>query len=297
MDLTNCQLCPRACSVNRESGELGFCGAGAKVKVALASLHQWEEPCLVGENGAGTVFFSHCNLHCVFCQNYEISQQSVGKVISVERLAEIFLEQQKRGASTLDLVTPTHYVPQIIDAVVIAKAQGFNLPIVYNSNAYENVATIKALADIVDIFLPDFKYFSPRTGKCYAQAIDYPQVAQAAIQQMFKQVGKPVFQGERLIRGVIVRHLVLPSHSQESLAIVQWLWQTFANDVYLSLMNQFTPLYKVANYPKLNRNLTSLEYNKVVKYAEKLGFINCFIQTKNAAGQEFIPKFDGAGVE
>jgi len=295
-ELEYCQLCPRRCGVNRLAGERGYCRAGALAKAALVSLHKWEEPCLTGNFGAGTVFFSHCNLRCVFCQNHEISQQGKGKEVSAERLAGIFLEQQQRGASTLDLVTPTHYVPQILEALEIAKHNGFQLPVVYNSNAYETVETIELLRGYVDIFLPDLKYREEASAVRYSAAPGYFAAATLAIQQMLTIAGPPVFKEGNLHRGVLIRHLILPGKMKESMQVVKWLWENFGNQVYLSLMNQFTPLYQTAEYPEINRRLTTYEYQKVIDYARELGIEQCFIQQGRTASKEFVPDFSGAGL-
>lgn len=296
LDITNCNLCPRRCGVNRTK-RVGFCGAGEKVRIALVSLHQWEEPCLVGAKGAGTVFFSYCSLRCVYCQNHAISHGGQGVEVTTERLAEIFLEQQARGAATLDLVTPTHYVPQIIAALDIAKARGLTLPVVYNSSAYENVETIEALKGYVDVYLPDMKYMSAASGGEYSAAADYFAVASAAITRMVEQVGPVQFAADgQLRRGVLVRHMVLPGHRHESMDIVKWLWETFGKTVQVSLMNQYTPMYKAAEHKPLNRRLTTFEYDSVVDYALQLGMENAYIQERRSASAEFVPDFNGAGV-
>ena len=296
LDITNCNLCPRRCGVNRTK-RVGFCGAGEKVRIALVSLHQWEEPCLVGAKGAGTVFFSYCSLRCVYCQNHAISHGGQGVEVTTERLAEIFLEQQARGAATLDLVTPTHYVPQIIAALDIAKARGLTLPVVYNSSAYENVETIEALKGYVDVYLPDMKYMSAASGKEYSAAADYFAAASAAITRMVEQVGPVQFTADgQLRRGVLVRHMVLPGHRHESMDIVKWLWETFGKTVQVSLMNQYTPMYKAAEHKPLNRRLTTFEYDSVVDYALQLGMENAYIQERRSASAEFVPDFNGAGV-
>jgi len=296
LDITNCNLCPRRCGVNRTK-RVGFCGAGEKVRIALVSLHQWEEPCLVGDKGAGTVFFSYCSLRCVYCQNHAISHGGQGVEVTTERLAEIFLEQQARGAATLDLVTPTHYVPQIIAALDIAKARGLTLPVVYNSSAYENVETVEALKGYVDVYLPDMKYMSAASGGEYSAAADYFAAASAAITRMVEQVGPVQFATDgQLRRGVLVRHMVLPGHRHESMDIVKWLWETFGKTVQVSLMNQYTPMYKAAEHKPLNRRLTTFEYDSVVDYALQLGMDNAYIQERRSASAEFVPDFNGAGV-
>ena len=290
--LRKCELCPRRCRVNRFENK-GFCNSGAEIEIALFCLHKWEEPCLVGINGAGTVFFSHCNLRCVFCQNHKISQESRGNEFTIEQLAEIFIEQQSKGAANIDLVTPTHYVPQIVEALKIAKDNGLIIPIVYNTNAYENVETIKLLRGYVDVFLPDLKYFDDEIAIQYSNAPNYFKVATTAITKMFELVGKIEFNDEGLLnRGMIVRHLILPNHRHDSMKIVEWLYKTFGDDIYISLMNQYTPMFKAAQFKKLNRKLTTFEYNSVVNFAAELDIKNCFIQIGKTASESFVPNFD-----
>lgn len=294
--LRECRLCPRSCGIDRLK-QIGFCGASDKVKIALVSLHQWEEPCLIGERGAGTVFFSNCNLRCCFCQNHQISQGGYGVEVTVERIAEIFLEQQERGAANIDLVTPTHYVPQIITALDIAKSKGLNIPIVYNSNGYENVETIELLKGYVDIFLPDLKYFDDETAVRYSSAPNYFKTASKAIAKMFELVGSTEFDSSGLMkRGLIVRHLILPNHRRESMKIVEWLYKTFGDAIYISLMNQYTPMFNSVKYKELNRRLTTFEYDSVINYALELGIKNCYIQVGRTASKEFVPNFNLDGV-
>ena len=286
-----CQLCPRRCKVDRVKA-LGFCGAGENLRVALVSLHKWEEPCLVGENGAGTIFFSHCNLKCVYCQNFSISNGGFGADISIERLAEIFIEQQQRGAANIELVTPTHYTDKICAAIDIAKSRGLNLPIVWNSNAYENISTLELLRGRVDIFLPDLKYFDDENARIFSNAPNYFNVAAAAIKKMFELVGSPKFDGDKMISGVIVRHLVLPNFRRDSIKIVDWLYKTFGDDIFISLMNQYTPIFRAGEFKKISRPLTTFEYQSVVDHAAKLGVKNCFIQLGKTADKNFIPNFN-----
>lgn len=296
MMIENCMLCPRRCGVNRRES-VGFCGAGALARIALVSLHHWEEPCLTGDNGAGTVFFSYCNLRCCFCQNHEISHGGKGVEVTDERLAEIFLEQQQRGAATLDLVTPTHYVPQIIHALDMARGKGFHLPVVYNSGAYETVETIESLRGYVDVFLPDLKYIEAASAKEYSQAEDYFPMASAAIRRMVEIAGPLQFDEDgQLRRGVLVRHLVLPGHRHESMRILDWLWQTFGDTIQISLMNQYTPMYKAAEHKGMNRRLTTFEYESVVNHAIDLGITNCYVQDGQTASEKFVPTFDNRGV-
>ena len=296
LDMTNCNLCPRRCGANRTQ-RAGFCGAGEKVCIALVSLHQWEEPCLVGERGAGTVFFSYCSLRCVYCQNHEISHGGKGQEVSVERLAEIFLEQQAREAATLDLVTPTHYVPQIIAALDMAKERGFHLPVVYNSSGYETVETVEALRGYVDIFLPDLKYMSAESGREYSAAADYFAHASAAINKMVEITGPVQYADNgQMTRGVLVRHMVLPGHRHESMELMKWLWENFGRTIQVSLMNQYTPMYKASEHKKINRRLTTFEYESVVDYVLDLGMENVYVQERRSASEEYVPDFNGAGV-
>lgn len=292
----DCTLCPRLCHVDRTIRR-GICNASDKVEVALVSLHRWEEPCLSGTNGAGTVFFSHCNLRCIFCQNHEISTEGKGYEVSIERLAQIFLEQQARGAHCLDLVTPTHYILQIIKAIDIAKANGLKIPVAYNTSGYERAEIIEQLRGYVDIFLPDFKYMWSETAKAYSRAPNYPEVAKKAIAKMYEIVGNPQFDEHGIMQsGMIIRHLILPWQYKESMEIVNYIWQTYGDNVYLSLMNQYTPMYKALTHPKLKRKLTTFEYEKVVNYALDLGITKCFIQEGQTATAKFVPHFDGTNV-
>ncbi len=297
LSLSDCRLCSRDCGVNRLTGERGFCGAGNKLRVALAALHPWEEPCLVGEKGAGTVFFSHCSLRCVFCQNAVISSEGGGLAIDVPRLAEIFLEQEGRGAATLDLVTPTHYAPQILAALAKAKEEGLTLPVVWNSSAYEKAALVEKIAGVVDVFLPDLKYMKASTAGRYSAAADYFPRAKEAIRTMVRLKGAPVFDARGVLRsGVLVRHLVLPGRRKESMALLDWLWGEFGDTVLLSLMNQYTPLYRAAEFPEINRRLTTFEYQSVVEHALALGVTRCYVQEGKSASAKFVPAFDGRGV-
>ena len=267
------------------------------MRVALVSLHKWEEPCLVGENGAGTIFFSHCNLKCVYCQNFSISHEGFGAEISVERLAEIFIEQQNRGAANIELVTPTHYTDKICAAIDIAKTRGLNLPIVWNSNAYENLETLELLRGRVDIFLPDLKYFDDEPAKIFSNAPNYFSIATAAIKKMFELVGLPKFVNGKMIRGVIVRHLILPNFRRDAIKIVDWLYENFGDEIFISLMNQYTPIFHAAEFKKISRPLTTFEYNSVVEHAANIGVKNCFVQVGKTADEKFIPNFNLGGVK
>ena len=295
--LERCGLCPRQCGVNRLNGELGYCGAGRLVRVALVSLHPWEEPCIAGKKGAGTVFFSHCSLRCLFCQNAAISHEENGLDVTDERLAEIFLEQQERGAATLDLVTPTHFAPQILAALRMAKLRGLKLPVVWNSSGYERPEIIRAVADEIDVFLPDLKYMDEKSAADCSDARDYFSFASAAIRAMAEAKGAPVPQEDGILAsGVLVRHLILPGKRKESMRILEWLWATFGDQVMLSLMGQYTPMYRAAEVKGLSRKLTTFEYQSVVDHALDLGITRCYVQERGAASEEFVPKFDGTGV-
>lgn len=295
-----CTLCPRNCSVDRENGERGICGQTNEVKVARAALHFWEEPCISGAEGSGAVFFSGCSLHCVFCQNEEIANGTVGKVITIERSAEIFLELQEKGANNINLVTPGQFVPQIKKALTLAREKGLNLPIVYNTSSYESLDVIKSLDGFVDIYLPDFKYMDSELSAKYSHAPDYAKVAKEVIAEMVRQTGKPVFENNDdeglLKKGTIVRHLMLPGCMKDSKAVVRYLYETYGNDIYISIMSQFTPLPNVGNYPELNRKVTEDEYEELVDYAIELGLEQGFIQEGDVAEESFIPSFDCEGV-
>lgn len=296
-ELKQCRLCPRNCGVNRLKGERGYCGAGDRLKLGRAALHQWEEPCLSGTRGSGTVFFSYCNLKCVYCQNNSISREQGGKEISVERLAEIFLELQQKGAHNINLVTAVHFLPHIAEALRSAKGQGLVLPIVYNTSGYEKAETLRMLEGLVDIYLPDFKYMSAETAKRYSNAPDYPEVAKTALDEMVRQIGEAVFDEEGMMRrGVIVRHLVLPGCEEESRQILRYLYQTYGDRIYISLMNQYTPFGAVERYPELNRRISKRVYEDLIDYAVDLGIENGFVQEGDTAKESFIPAFLGEGV-
>jgi len=294
--IENCKLCPRNCGVNRINGKTGFCGASDKLKVARASLHMWEEPCISGANGSGTVFFSHCSLKCIFCQNNNISQNNFGKEITIERLAEIFIELQNKKANNINLVTPTHFVPQIIEAIKIARRNGLIIPIVYNSSGYENVETIKMLNGYIDIYLPDFKYYDNELAIKLSNTPDYFNKALACIDEMVSQVKENIFDENGIMKkGIIIRHLILPGHTLDSKKIIKELLNRYKNKVYISLMSQYTPI-KNLPYNELNRKLSKTEYNRVVDFAINLGLVNGFIQDGKSAKESFIPNFDISGV-
>lgn len=353
-----CTLCPRECGVDRSSGVHGVCGCGSEIYVARAALHMWEEPCISGEHGSGTVFFSGCPLGCVFCQNSNIANAKVGKKVSVERLSDIFLEQQERGALNINLVTPTHYIPQIAAALDLSRQQGMTLPVVYNSGGYERTEALRMLDGLVDVYLPDMKYMSSALSKKYSKAQDYPELVKPALQEMFRQVGKPIFEPEDRIvkeadkekimasyedsltgkgnmdradnsadnieakpldstvddkqsdllsdeeglimkRGMIVRHLVLPGCTADSKAVIKYLYDTYGDDIYMSIMSQYTPMPELMpggrlnkSYPELGRCITQEEYDDVIDYAIDIGVENAFIQEGDVAKDSFIPDFD-----
>lgn len=294
-----CMRCPRACGVKRQEGQAGYCGvSGEHVYVARAALHMWEEPCISGETGSGAVFFTGCPLHCIYCQNAKIAGGKIGKEITVERLAEIFLELQGQGAANINLVTPTHYSQEILEAVKWAREQGLKLPIVYNCSGYEKVNTLKELEGIVDIYLTDFKYMESELADRYSHAPDYPETAQAALKEMVRQQGTAVFDEQGMLqRGVIVRHLLLPNHLRNAKAVVEYVYNTYGDHVYISLMNQYTPLPQVADIPELNRKVTKREYERLIAYALELGVEQGYIQEGETAEESFIPDFNCDGVE
>lgn len=288
-----CNLCPRKCNVDR-SVRAGFCGATDKLKIARAALHFWEEPCISGTSGSGTVFFSGCQLKCCFCQNYNISAQNFGKEISVKRLSEIFLELQDKGANNINLVTPTQYIPWIIMALDKVKHK-LSIPVVFNSGGYENIETIKLLKDYVDVFLPDLKYYSPEISLKYSSAKDYFEVATKAITQMFNQTGPLKFDGDLLKKGVIIRHMVLPSHRKDSEMVLNWIAENFNTDeILVSVMSQYTPCYNSVNFKEINRRISTYEYNCVMQTVNKLG-LKGFMQEKSSAKEEYTPPFDLEG--
>lgn len=292
----SCTLCPKHCGVNRTSGQTGFCGMPASIQVARASLHMWEEPCISGTNGSGTVFFTGCNLKCVFCQNHTIAIGKKGREVSVSQLADLFLMLQDKGAHNINLVTPSHYVPGIAEALRLSKEQGLRLPIVYNTSGYDSVSTLSLLDGLIDVYLPDFKYVSQELSKRYSHVADYFEVAKASLAEMFRQVGPPVFDGALLVKGIVVRHLLLPGCTEDSKAVIQYLHATYGDNIFISIMNQYTPLPHVVAFPEINRKVTSAEYDEVVDYAIDLGVENGFIQEGDTAEESFIPEFDFTGL-
>lgn len=317
--MSRCNLCPRGCMADRDAGQRGVCGETSTLRAARAALHMWEEPCISGTRGSGTIFFSGCPLRCVYCQNARIADGSVGREISTGRLGEIMLEQQERGANNINLVTPTHFVPQIAEAIVCARKAGLAIPVVYNTSAYETVETLKMLDGLVDVYLPDMKYYASGLAARYSNAPDYPETAKTAIAEMVRQVGKVRFAraggasrrladaggtGEIcevedgiMLKGVIVRHLLLPGNLRDSKAIVRYLYDTYGDRIYISIMNQYTPMPGIGGrFPELDRKVTAEEYDELVDYAVSLGVENGFIQEGETASESFIPDFDMKGI-
>lgn len=293
----NCLLCPRKCGINRNTGQTGVCGVSAEIRVARAALHYWEEPCISGEKGSGAVFFSGCSLHCVFCQNREISDGKAGKVISKERLSDIFIELAGKGANNINLVTPGQYIPDIVWAVSDARHRGMELPIVYNTSGYEDADELRQLEGIVDVYLPDFKYMDSALSAKYSRAKDYPSVAKQALSEMVRQQPDVVIDDATglIQKGVIVRQLLLPGHVNDAKAILKYLHDTYQNSIYISMMSQFTPI-ALKDYPEINRTVTGREYERLIDYAIKIGITNAFIQEGDVAKDSFIPAFDCEGV-
>lgn len=293
----NCLLCPRKCGINRSTGQTGVCGVSSEIKVARAALHYWEEPCISGKRGSGAVFFSGCSLHCVFCQNREISDGKAGKLISKERLSDIFMELADKGANNINLVTPGQYIPDIVWAVNDAKSRGMKLPIIYNTSGYENVTELKLLEGIVDVYLPDFKYMDSTLSAMYSRAKDYPSVAKQALSEMVRQQPDVVIDDATglIQKGVIVRQLLLPGHVNDAKAVLKYLYDTYHDHVYISMMSQFTPI-ALKDYPEINRTVTKREYERLVNYALEIGITNAFIQEGDVAKDSFIPAFDCEGV-
>lgn len=294
--LSNCNLCSKSCKIDRYSS-IGFCKSNENIKIARAELHFWEEPCISGSDGSGTIFFSNCNLRCVFCQNHLISQSGAGVEISIVRLSEIFLELQEKKANNINLVTPTHYVPQIIESIKLARNNGLTIPIVYNSNGYDSIDTIKMLNGYIDVYLPDFKYFNDKYAVKYSSAPNYANNALAVIKEMFNQVGNPIFNDGIMIKGVIVRHLMLPGLLFDSKKVIDTLYSNFGDNIYISFMNQYTPLYEAELYPEINKPLNPKMYNSLIDYAVNLGVKNGFIQDDGTSCESYVPSFNLEGVK
>ncbi|MDO4501558.1 MAG: radical SAM protein [Coriobacteriia bacterium] len=300
-----CDWCPRACGADRAARERGVCGAADQLRIARAALHHWEEPPISGDSGSGTVFFSYCPLRCVYCQNHSIALGSTGANVSLERLVQIFLEQQDRGALNLNMVTPTHFAPIISEALRLARARGLHLPVVWNTAGYETVSSVRSLQGVADVFLTDFKYASAETAAAYSHAPDYVPVALAALDQMVAQSGEMAFdeyRGQsRMTRGVIVRHLLLPGRVEESKRLVELLWDRYGDRVLYSIMNQYTPVIDPAGpvakrHPELLVRPTSQEYEELLDHVDSLGLEDYFWQDGEAARESFIPTFDLEGV-
>lgn len=291
--LIECNVCPHKCKVNRLEGKLGRCKCNDKIKIALVSTHMYEEPCISGMNGSGTIFFSNCNLSCKFCQNYEISQLGKGHEIAIEELASIMVKQQEAGVHNINLVTPTMYVYQIIEAIKIARKNGLNIPIIYNSNGYENVETIKALKGYIDVYLPDLKYYSNEIAVKYSKAPNYFEIASKAILEMISQVGKPIFDENGMIKkGVMIRHLVLPNHIQNSKNVLKWIKENIPEEIYIDVMAQYFPTYKAKEDELINRKLTKREYREIEKYFYLLDLKNGYMQELGEHEEEYVPKWE-----
>ncbi|MGM9876399.1 MAG: radical SAM protein [Bacilli bacterium] len=286
-----CNLCPRECSVNRNNKELGYCRASNKLKIGGYHLHMWEEPIISGKNGSGTIFFSYCNLRCIYCQNYDISIYDNGEEITIDRFANICLELQDMGAENINLVTPSHYIPLIRDGLIMAKNKGLNIPIVYNTSGYEKVDSLRLLDGLIDIYLPDFKYYDDNLGK-YSNVNNYFEIADKAIQEMYRQVGSPIIKKGIMRRGIIVRHLVLPHHSDDSKKVVKYLYDKYGENIYLSIMNQYTPARR-CKYLELNDRVSEKEYNNLIDYTYDIGIRKCFVQDSESQSESFIPVFKG----
>lgn len=298
-EYTNCILCPRHCGVDR-SKYMGICHSGDKCSIVRAALHYWEEPCISGEEGSGTIFFSGCSLGCVFCQNYAISdgKSQYGVAVTVDRLVEIFFELKEKGANNINFVTPTHYMPHIKQAIMLAKEQGFDLPFVYNTSGYENAQCLRELNGLIDVYLPDFKYYDEELARKYSKAPDYIIKAKEALAEMVRQVGEPQFDERGIIqKGVIVRHMILPGHTNDSKKVIEYLYNTYGDRIYISIMNQYTPVKtpRMEMYPDIGRSITVREYDKVIDYAIGIGVKNAYIQEGETNKESFIPNFNGEG--
>lgn len=293
----NCSICPRNCRIDRTNGQIGYCQSGHEIKAALASVHMWEEPPISGSCGSGTIFFSGCNLRCVFCQNYTISSENSGKTISTERLSEIMLEQQARGVHNINLVTATHFIPSIIKAVQKAKNNGLKIPIVYNTGGYEKVESIKMLEGTVDIYLPDIKYFSSELSLKYSGASDYFSYASEAVLEMYRQTGNNIYDDNGIMKsGVIIRHMIMPSHKEDSYKVLDWIRDNIGTEACVSLLSQYTPAYNAEKYKEINRKLMSLEYTRVIEHFFDIGLKNGFMQEKSSAESKYTPIFDLSGL-
>lgn len=295
--LSNCTICPRKCKVNRLMGQTGFCKSKYLIKAALSSVHNGEEPCISGARGSGTIFFSGCNMRCIFCQNYTISSENFGKEITEENLADIFIKQQNKNVHNINLVTPTHFIPQIRNSIILAKKKGLKIPIIYNTNSYEKIETLKMLDGLIDIYIPDLKYFDDQYAIKYSSAPNYFEIATKAILEMFRQTGKNKFNKDNIMqKGVLIRHLVLPNCRKDSIKILDWIKNNLDSNVYVSLMRQYTPMYNAKNFKELNRKITSFEYDSVIDYFFKIGLKNGYMQNKESAVSTYIPNFNLEGI-
>ena len=295
-ELKCCKICPRECKVNRDI-ELGFCKMNSSIKVARIALHYFEEPPISGCNGSGAIFFSGCNLKCLFCQNYEISTNNFGKEISIEQLANKMIELQNKNAHNINLVTPTHFIPQIKESIILAKEKGLSIPIIYNSSGYEKKESLKLLEGLIDVYLPDFKYFDDNLAIKYSKAPNYTKYAKESIEEMYRQVGKPQFDSNGIIKkGVIVRHMLLPEEKEDSKKIINYLYNKYKDNIYISIMNQYTPLEHVKDISSLNHKVNDNDYDEVINYALDLGIKNAFMQVGDTCSESFIPEFDLTGL-
>ena len=291
-ELKECKLCPHRCKINRMEGEVGRCKATDKIKISLVSLHQFEEPCISGTNGSGTIFFSNCNFNCVFCQNYKISQEGMGQEVDISFLAQSMLDQQKKGAHNINLVTPVMYVYHIIEAIKIAKAKGLKIPIIYNSNGYENIETVNSLEGYIDVYLPDFKYANNKLGEKYSNINNYFEVTSKAVAEMYKQVGPPQLDENGIIkRGLIIRHLILPNEIENSKKVLKWIIDNIGKEVYVSIMAQYFPTYKAKNILELNRKISTEEYKQIEDYIYEIGIENGYMQDLGEHEEEYVPDF------
>ena len=291
--LKKCEMCPHRCGVDRTNNKIGICKSKYTVKIANFSLHKFEEPCISGKNGSGTVFFSNCNLKCIFCQNYEISQLGKGTEITIEKLAEIFLKLQEKHANNINLVSPTSYVVQIIEAIKISRKMGLKIPIIYNTNAYENIETIKLLNGYIDIYLPDLKYSENELAKKYSKVDKYFEIATNAIKEMYNQVGKVILDEKGIIKkGVIVRHLILPNHIENSKKVLNWINENIQDDIFVSIMAQYFPTYKAMEENSLHRKINRKEYNRIIDYLEKLNIKNGYVQEIGTNEHQYVPNWN-----
>jgi putative pyruvate formate lyase activating enzyme len=295
MEYNLCELCPRKCKVNR-NGDFGFCKAGSELKIAKAFVHLWEEPCISGESGSGAIFFSNCNLQCVFCQNYNISHEGYGKVISIERLAQIMLELQEKKSNNINLVTPSLYIPLIKSAIQIARTRGLNIPIIYNSSGYEDVSALRELEGLIDIYLPDIKYYDDKYSVKYSKAPNYFEYTSKAIFEMLRQVGTPLFENEMLKKGVMIRHLMLPGLLFDSKKIIDWVVSELPKEIYFNIMCQYTPMGEASKFPEINKKINKKHYEALLDYAISNGIENGFFQDFESASDEYTPDFNLDGV-